>query len=156
MNKLSDCALDKRCVEIHGNDFRDMCGPGVYLYLLGDIALYVGMAKSVIQRAARWDHEQADKARLLCDRVILIPARSLERARKMENILIADLQPKYNLNKKNGACKLVDVGVWPKSVASRIAKIFEYTKRTKKGANENENGCSTSSGATNTLANAER
>ena len=79
-----------------GHDFRALRQPGVYLFMLGDVPLYVGMSSCLLQRMGAKAHAQASKAMQDCDRVLLYPCRNVGGARRLESILIKRLQPKYN------------------------------------------------------------
>lgn len=78
-----------------GEDFRAMAQPCVYLYLLGNEALYVGMSGNGISRASSRTHQSAS-VRQEADRILLYPCHSLKAARDVECILIKALKPKYN------------------------------------------------------------
>lgn len=84
-----------------GGDFRKMCGPQVYLLIRNDRALYVGMSAKGISRVSDPEHAQAERARKLCNEVLIYPCKTKGDAAKLEQILIAAFQPQYNIKGKN-------------------------------------------------------
>lgn len=80
----------------NGNDFRSLKNPGVYVFLKGSKPLYVGMSKCVLQRIGFANHLQAARAIDECDKVLIYTCKSVPKARRLERILIARLQPAYN------------------------------------------------------------
>lgn len=83
-----------------GRDFRRMCGPQVYMFLLRDEVLYVGMSGAGMSRAGQRNHRQAARARDVCDEVLLWPTYDIDSARKMEALMVKSLLPRFNLRMK--------------------------------------------------------
>ena len=83
----------------NGNDFRELLRPGVYVAMLGDDVLYVGMSNQLLRRVGG-KHKQAEKAFAECDKVQLYPCVSVLAARELETILIGRLNPKYNVRRR--------------------------------------------------------
>jgi hypothetical protein len=89
---IEDCVIPNTGQEFRGDDFRELVKPGVYVAMLGDEPLYIGMSKNLLRRAAS-SHRRAINE---CDRILLYPCVSVWTARELEAILIAKLRPKYN------------------------------------------------------------
>ena len=93
-----------------GNDFRDLCKPGVYLYMRGSEALYVGMGKSVMTRASSSGTQYGRQLAIAdCDLVLLYPCVSVKAALELEMLMIGKMKPKYNVNKNMYASKVLGV-----------------------------------------------
>ena len=87
-----------------GDDFRSLRQPGVYVFMLGAECLYVGMATRLLGRIGGNHHRKEAIAE--CDRVLLWPCVSKPAAARLEEILIAGLNPRYNKRKRFTAmCK---------------------------------------------------
>ena len=73
-------------------------GPGVYAYLTGDTAIYVGCSKKVVGRALARNHhllkELAEATSLM-----IFPCKDLPSAKELEMQMISDLQPKLNMRR---------------------------------------------------------
>lgn len=82
--------------QFSGDDFRSLTKPGVYVFVRENEILYVGVSHSLLSRASHGSHDQDDKARRECDKVLLYPCRNDECARTLESILIYAMKPKYN------------------------------------------------------------
>ena len=81
-----------------GEDFRNLRMPGVYVLLKGDEVLYVGYGVSLLRRIGTDRQEYArDSAIQACDQVLLYPCQSIGAARRVERILINQLQPRFNV-----------------------------------------------------------
>ena len=72
-----------------------LAGPGVYLYLRGDTALYVGSSKQLGWRSFK-RCRKAETARQTCDTILMLPCLSHASALALEEQLIGDLRPQYN------------------------------------------------------------
>lgn len=79
-----------------GDDFRLLCRPCVYLFMLNGLPLYIGMSGIGIVRSAARNHHHADLARKECDQVLIYPCLSVDAAYSLEKLLIHVLSPKYN------------------------------------------------------------
>lgn len=92
-----------------GADFRSMCGPGVYVFVLdtndGTEPLYVGSSGVVLSRASTKKHLQGHDARILATRVLIYQCRDLTSARRAEEILIGALRPRYNVRQRYGSAR---------------------------------------------------
>ena len=82
-----------------GQDFRDLCGPQVYLFLKDGMPLYIGMSGNGIERCGGVRHQQAKRARNECDEVLIYPCRDKGSARRLEGLLIGRMGPKYNVQR---------------------------------------------------------
>lgn len=106
-----------------GRDFRQLCGPQVYMFLDDEGApLYVGMSRSGLARAAAKNHLQAAKARSMCSEVFIWPTRNERSALSLESFLIRKLQPRFNRR----------VGCIPEETVERVAELRGVTCHTAK------------------------
>ena len=87
-------------LEFSGENYRLLCGPGVYLFMSETEALYVGMSKSVIARPFTFSHWKARKAQREATRFIIYPCRTVGDALDLETMFIERLHPKYNTKQK--------------------------------------------------------
>src|ERR1700679_2186523 len=101
-----------------------LAGPGVYLYLRGDTALYVGSSKQLGWRALK-KYRLSEPAREQCETILFLPCLSLASARALEEQLIADLQPQYNkrgglreLTQRLGVSSSSNAAIYRKSIPS--------------------------------------
>lgn len=83
-------------IRLTGDDLRKLLRPGVYVYGLGNEALYVGSGKNGMARCFGYRHKQASQAREICDSVWVIPCKSERDAEALEIILIRKLKPRFN------------------------------------------------------------
>jgi len=95
---LSQFAIPEAGQQFKASDFRALLNPGVYLYILGEVPLYVGLGKCLLYRESDPKHKQAKRARAEADTVKLYPCVSFQAARDLETILIGRIKPKYNVN----------------------------------------------------------
>jgi excinuclease UvrABC nuclease subunit len=84
-------------IELKRQQADELTGPGVYIYLQGDTALYVGSSKQLGWRSFK-RCRKAEAARATCTSILLIPCLSHASAIALEEQLIADLRPQYNKN----------------------------------------------------------
>jgi len=100
-------ALEKQLIELiipdlgqrfKGNDFRSLCGPGVYVFMDGDSALYVGMASNLLRRLGGRHHQV--EAKKTCTDVLIYRTKSVDDAYKLEALLIGGLKPARNMQRK--------------------------------------------------------
>ncbi len=96
---LSKLVLPEAGQKFKASDFRDLLKPGVYLFMRGGVPLYIGMAKRLLGRVGGW-HKQAESAIQECDEVLLYPCVSVETALQLELMLIGQLKPLYNKQRK--------------------------------------------------------
>jgi hypothetical protein len=96
--RIESLVVETGGAEFTGETFRQLCGPGVYMFMLGDLPLYVGMGGDLLQRCAQKAHRHAKTARAECNRVLIWPCQSEEKAKLLEELLICKLKPKYNGN----------------------------------------------------------
>lgn len=73
---------------------------GVYIYLNGDIALYVGSTRNALKRVLAYNHQAYD-LRKRATSILFIPCKSRTAAFALEKTLIANLQPEGNIRCKN-------------------------------------------------------
>lgn len=106
--RLEALVLPEAGQKFKGSDFRDLRKPGVYLFMRGKEALYVGMAKRLLGRVGSF-HSQAQLAIEDCDEVLLYPCVSVKAAQELEIILIGRLRPKYNIQRKMYAAKMLGI-----------------------------------------------
>ena len=74
-------------------------GPGVYAYLNGDKAVYVGSSKKVIGRALGRNHHLL-KELASATSLLVFPCKDWEEAKALESQMICDLRPALNM--RNG------------------------------------------------------
>ncbi len=79
-----------------GEDFRQMCGPIVYMFCLEGRPLYIGSSKDGLSRPGGRNHRQHLTSRRLCDEVKIWACPTVDAARKLERLLIAKTQPAHN------------------------------------------------------------
>ena len=111
-------------IEIPIDCVRALFGPGVYIFVSPeDKALYVGSSKLLAWRAFKTDHE-ANEAREKSASMLIIPCRSVQDARELEQRLIYDLIPEFN--KRGG------VNVFAQAIRSdRLSNAHAYMERIK-------------------------
>ena len=85
-------------VEFSGATFRQLIGPGVYVWLRGDEALYVGASRTAFARAADRRHHKIKLGKDVADAdsVLFYPCGTLGAALNLERELISSLRPRYN------------------------------------------------------------
>lgn len=93
-----------------GNDFRSLCGPGVYLMMADETVSYIGMASNVLRRISA-EHHQLE-AKETCTEVRIYRTETVSDAKKLETLLIHALKPKKNVYTSEGfeLAKLLGVG----------------------------------------------
>lgn len=114
--RIAGDAIAGAGLEFTGEVFRSVRRPGVYLFLLGKQALYIGVSKGVMSRAAYTRHKQAQQAASECDRVLIYPCEDMDAALRLESMLILALKPKYNVNKQLNSADISAVGLPDTSV----------------------------------------
>jgi len=79
-------------------------GPGVYIFKNGPEPLYVGSTKDLSKRPAKRDKSHASRwsAILESNSVELIPCDSRSKAYQLEEQLVRQLKPKFNLRQPLG------------------------------------------------------
>jgi hypothetical protein len=100
-----------------GEDFRQMCGPIVYMFLKDNDVLYVGMSSCGLARPGSRQHHMADSARQDCDEVLIWPTKSAAAAIELESLLIAVFRPLQN---KRIQSSLVPIIPLRSAIKSRI------------------------------------
>lgn len=103
---MSQLVIPSAGQKLQGSDFRDLCRPGVYVFMRRGKPLYIGMAKRMLGRIGSL-HRQAESAIEECDEVLLYPCVSVKAAVELEIILIGKLKPTYNKQHKMFAAKLL-------------------------------------------------
>jgi len=89
-----------KAIEFKLDALETLRGPGVYMYVEGDKALYVGASKHVIGRVFARNHH-VKQALSSATSMLIFPCDSWPDAQKLEACMIADLDPV--LNKRGGA-----------------------------------------------------
>jgi excinuclease UvrABC nuclease subunit len=84
-----------------GDDFRMLCKPCVYMFMQDRIPIYIGVSRTGLGRAMHYAHRQAKLARTECDEVRVFPCLTGRKAFRLETMLIAKCQPKYNKRNKH-------------------------------------------------------
>src|ERR1700693_1809122 len=98
-NNIFDLVLPEAGQQFKAEDFRQLIGPGVYVFLCNGVPVYVGMSNdNLLGRAAGNRHHKAI-ARNECDEVRLFPCKTSAAARELETYLINKCRPKYNETK---------------------------------------------------------
>ena len=100
LDELSQHVVSESGAEFKGEDARAWTRPVVYVFLLNQKALYVGMSKNGAGRIFDPKHSQAIRARAECDKVMMWVCRSRHDAIRAEHMLIHYLRPAYNKNAK--------------------------------------------------------
>lgn len=109
-DEVLDSLLEGRGASFKGDDFRLFCGPLVYLFMFRGKILYAGMSGSGIGRPSGKNHHHADRARAICDEVLVWPCKSPEAARKLESLILNRAKPLLNQSGKySEAAKLLGV-----------------------------------------------
>jgi hypothetical protein len=96
--QLSELIIPEFSQRFKGNDFRSLCGPGVYVFMDGELPLYVGMASNLLRRIGGWHHQF--EAKKNCTDVLIYRTKSVDDAYKLEALLIAGLNPAKNMHRK--------------------------------------------------------
>lgn len=87
--------LSAQPVEVGTPQLKVLRSPGVYVYLIGDIAAYVGKSKNVGERCFGKGHHKSELFEK-CTSVIIFPCKSDKDADQLEALLIFDLKPSGN------------------------------------------------------------
>ena len=88
--------------EFSGATFRQLVGPGVYVWLRGDQALYVGASRTAFSRAADRRHHRIQLGEDMADddAMLFYSCTTMAVALKLETKLIHALRPRYNSRSK--------------------------------------------------------
>jgi hypothetical protein len=70
-------------------------GPGVYLFVRGDVAVYCESSKKVVGRILARNHHEINHL-MEADSLLIFPCRDHNDAKKLESEIIALLMPKHN------------------------------------------------------------
>ncbi len=89
--------LKYREVRFRGRSLKNLSSPCVYIYLLCNEPLYIGMSKIGLQRTLT-PKQNISASKLIeeSDELIIYPMDTEIEARRAEKLLIRDLLPKYN------------------------------------------------------------
>jgi excinuclease UvrABC nuclease subunit len=98
--RIEQLVIPETGQRMSGDALRDVRKPGVYVLMLGQTVLYVGLGKRIMGRLGGC-HAQEDKAIAECDEVRLHPCVSEAAAEELETILIEIFQPRFNVRKRN-------------------------------------------------------
>jgi hypothetical protein len=101
LRELCQLIIPQSGTKFNGDDFRQLCGPQVYLFMKDNKPLYIGMTGDGLARCGSRGHKQATVARDECDEVMIYPCISRQHAERLETLLIWHLQPAYNKRKKS-------------------------------------------------------
>lgn len=99
-NEIEQLVIANAGQSFAGDDFRMLNKPCVYMFLQQCLPIYIGMSGNGIARPAQVSHHRGETARAECDEVRIYPCLDVRKAIKLESILIAQCQPKYNKRKK--------------------------------------------------------
>jgi hypothetical protein len=83
-----------------------LLGPGVYLLVQNDEAVYVGVSRVVVGRAFARNHQKLQAFRDAGTSLVVFPCETYNSAKRLESQLIAILHP--SLNRRNSEIALVD------------------------------------------------
>ena len=92
---------------VSSTQFRQLCGPGVYIAWSKKERLYIGSAKNLLLRIGNPSHEGLARAQSEMERLEFIFTSSEYAARRLEMDLIGTFRPKYNKALPKGSW-----GVW--------------------------------------------
>lgn len=84
--------LSEQPVEVSTTQLDVLRSPGVYVYLAGDKAAYIGKSKNVGERCFGKGHHKSELFKD-CTSVIIFPCKSEANADTLEALLIYDLRP---------------------------------------------------------------
>jgi hypothetical protein len=92
-------------VEFSGAVFHQLIGPGVYVWLRGDEALYVGASRTAFSRAASPRHHRIRLGKDVAygDSVLFYSCATMADALELEAALIQALRPRFNHNGRWGS-----------------------------------------------------
>lgn len=82
-------------IEFKPADLAILRGPGVYMYVLEDKAVYVGGSRSAVGRSLARNHHRKSEL-LLGTSLIIFPCKDHAAAKELEDWLIFELKPALN------------------------------------------------------------
>jgi len=85
----------KKAIEIDSASLAVLRGPGVYMYVKDDLAIYVGSAHHLACRCFGKQHHKLSEIQTGTS-VLMFPCETYEQARQLEDELILDLRPRFN------------------------------------------------------------
>ena len=86
-----------KAIEFDAKGLQILRGPGVYMYVQNDRAIYIGSSESVIGRAlARNHHKRFDFAKIPGLSLLIFPCDSAQQAYELELKFTARLKPLLN------------------------------------------------------------
>jgi hypothetical protein len=119
--------MDKKLVcgqamEFGAEALRYLNGPGVYMYIRDDKALYVGSSRSLMGRAGSRKHDKRGVFIYDATSLIMFPTRTHADALKLEDQLIFELRPEHN--KRGGWNQVFEqLGYATRDAASSAYKV---------------------------------
>ena len=87
-------------MEFTGAVFKQLIGPGVYVWLRGDEVRYIGASRSAVWRAGSPQHHRIALGKEVAheDSMLFYPCETLANALELESELIQALRPRLNHN----------------------------------------------------------
>lgn len=108
---IEECTLTTSGIGFTGNDFRTLCGPIVYGFMLRGMLrgmpLYIGASTDGLGRPGSRNHHKAETARATCDEVRIWPCKGKKEALRLERFMISYLRPILNRTGKNQLSRMV-------------------------------------------------
>ena len=116
-----DTFRGKQAIEFKLEALSTLRGPGAYMYVVDDTAIYIGASRKVIGRVLARNHDRRE-AFYGATSLLIFPCDSWAEAKELESCLIAECYPKLNM--RNGAQKRAEkvcraLGVTPHHVITQ-------------------------------------
>lgn len=93
--KYPDWTLKTNAIAFNAESLALLTGPGVYMYLVNNKAIYVGSAKSLAGRSMSRGHHQRKNVSI-ANSLMLFPCDTHAEALELEMQMISDLRPRFN------------------------------------------------------------
>lgn len=122
-DRISELIIPAAGQQFHGDDFRSLQKPGVYILLRQSVPIYVGCSNSILRRLASPHHNRLAISEY--DHVLMYPCRSIQDAKELEALLISELHPYYNQTGHYRKARQI-LGI--KAVGNIIDKLRTVTK----------------------------
>lgn len=91
---FDSCIVPCAGARFHGDQFRLLCGPCVYIFVANGEPLYIGVSSLGVSRPA--GHHHAEIARQEADEVLIWPCKTEILAHALESLLLSRIDTKYN------------------------------------------------------------